>query len=407
MNTEQQVAFDLIVQGKSIFLTGIAGSGKSYLIREIAKWAHENNIRIGITSSTGASATLIGGRTLHSFLGIGLGTKDAQSLAKSVRYRNQFAYEKVKTLDILLIDEISMIDAELFDKISEYIGIIRNKTQYPFGMLQLIFSGDFCQLPPIKGQYCFESAIWQHMRLNNIILTQQMRHNDDDEFRMMLSELRFGRCTDEIYERLCELKHTVFEGDIKPTTLYCKNIDVDAMNLAEYNNLIEAGALSTIYTSEYVDSIKNKKWIETNKYPEYVSLCIGAQVILTINLDQDMGLVNGSRGIVIDLTIYGPMVRFVDGTEIVIKKFAFTSEDDGSLSIKCIPLKLAWSITIHRAQGMTIDRVLLGNLNSFTNGQGYVALSRAKNLKSIKILDVKKSSFRCSKKVIEFYENIV
>lgn len=408
MNPKQQSAFDTIVRGASVFLTGPAGTGKTVTISNVIQWGHDQSKKIGITSSTGISALLIGGRTLHSYLGIGLGTKDPEELAKSVRYKNKNAYDRVRNVDILIIDEISMIDAVLFDKVSKFMAIVRGRPKEPFGGVQIVVSGDFCQLKSVDGDsFCFASKVWKRMRLEVVQLTEIMRQSGDSEFIEMLTELRWGRCSKAILERLESLRATVFEGDIKPTTLYAKNVDVDAMNKREYDVLIGSGAESMTYKARMPSGAsKIKTWLASNKIQETLDLCIGAQVVLTYNLDPVAGFVNGSRGVVTELTAAGPRVKFVNEQEIVVEPKKFACEDDQDVFVMAIPLKLAWCITHHRSQGMTIDRLQVALADCFTWGQGYTALSRARSLESIKIINVKASSFQTHPDVIAYYAGL-
>ena len=397
-------AFD---SGDNMFITGAAGCGKTFNINQLITHIKEKELKIGITSSTAASALLIGGRTVHSYLGIGLGTKEAPKLASSLRYKNKTKYDILRDLDVLIIDEISLLDADFIDKLSDYLAIVRGKRKV-FGGLQIIFSGDFLQLSPVKSEtYAFQSKAWKLLRLNNIVLTKMMRQIDDLEFQHILEELRFGRCSDAILERLEQLKYTKFEGDIKPTLLYSRNIDVDAINSKQYQKLVDAGATKKTYTSLKSSHPNVQHWVDSNKFPERIEVCIGAQVILTANVDPSAGLFNGSRGIVTELGTLGPTVKFVDGREIVIERWMTVSEDNKRLFIECIPLRLAWCLTIHRSQGMTIDRLVVSLKDCFTYGQAYVAISRARDLASIKVVDAQKTSFKCSQEVVDFYKSIM
>jgi ATP-dependent DNA helicase PIF1 len=409
MNKEQLNAVERVKLGNNIYLSGVGGSGKSYTLTNIVNWAQSNQKQIATTASTGTAAYLIKGRTIHSYLGIGLGKKSAEELAVYVKYNRPYIVKKLRTLDILIIDEISMINDELFDKISKFLQIIRNCAK-SFGGIQVILCGDFAQLPPTERtqkKYCFLSAEWDRSSIEVITLTQMMRQQYDLVFQKMLTELRFGICSDESIKILKKLKKTKFEerdDGIIPTILYSMNVDIDKINNSKYNELIDNGAKKQLYTATFSSS--GEHWAKSIKIPERIELCVGCQVVLTWNLSQDDGLINGSRGVVIAIDKNGPTVHFANGKEILIEMTKIENEDDSNCWVSFVPLKLAYALTIHRAQGMTLDLVIIDLGESiFEYGQAYTAISRAKNLDSIKLLDFKSSSFRTHKDVIKFYEN--
>jgi len=422
MNEKQQYVFDKVRQGHNIFLTGEPGTGKSYTIHAIIEWAQKNAAKIGITGMTGVAAVLIGGVTLHSFLGIGLGQGSIDSLVIKAR-KNGKLIRKLCYLNILIIDEISMMDAELFIKIDAFLRAIRRKDK-PFGGVQLVCVGDFSQLAPCEGDYCFRASIWKDVGFEECILTEAVRHGDDIEFQEMLKRLRWGKCTDADYERLCQLCDTTFPEHIVPTRLYSLNVNVDKINNDELEKIIAKNKAAQIpsrlisYAIRFpnelsaVDRIKYAKQYHIND----IALCVGCQVVLTKNLDQEIGLVNGARGVV---TIVHPqyvMVEFLNGKveRIDYYKLALTNiweeteHDKIEMDIYSMPLKLAWAITIHRTIGMTLDAVEIDLGKSiFAYGQAYTALSRARSLRSIRLTSVNKKSFKTHPHVIEFYYNLL
>jgi ATP-dependent DNA helicase PIF1 len=194
MNAKQQSAFDAVVKGENILITGSAGTGKSFVMNKVIKWARDNDKKIGITASTGLSAYLIRGRTIHSFLGIGLGKKSPETMAQFVMHKNKPLMKRLLTLDMLLIDEISMIDTDLLENISTYLSILRSNPS-PFGGVQLVLSGDFAQLPPISRKYCFESQSFKDANVKVILLEELVRQEGDTVFKSILEELRWGICS--------------------------------------------------------------------------------------------------------------------------------------------------------------------------------------------------------------------
>lgn len=402
MNTEQESAFERAKDGNNLLITGSGGVGKSFVLKHIIKWARDQKIDIAVTASTGSAAYLIRGRTIHSFLGIGLAKKKAKELAEDVLDKKRFIVSKLRNLELLVIDEISMIDAELFEKISEFLSIIRQCSK-PFGGIQLIACGDFAQLPPTRGKYCFTSSEWERACIETIQLTQMMRQSDDYKFQKMLSELRWGLCSKESQVILKGLQKTKFDDNgIQPTILYSMNVDVDCINSAKYKELMEKGAKNMIYITQ--GSTSGLLWGNSIKIPEKVDLCVGAQVVLTWNVSQDDGLINGSRGIIMEISKAGPIVRFANGKEILIEIIKIENDEDKNCWCSFMPLRLAYALTIHKSQGMTLDLVVIDLGNSiFENGQAYTAISRARSLSCIKLLDFKASSFRTHKDVLKFY----
>lgn len=406
MNDEQKTAFDTFVSGKNIFLTGPGGSGKSFTIKHIVSWAHRNRKRIGVTATTGTAAILIGGRTVHSFLGIGLAQKPAVELVKNILQTKQLehVYKRLQSLDILIVDEISMMNDELLDKISCFLGMIRGREGTPFGGVQVVLCGDFCQLPPIDGRYCFHSNAWKDADIKTCTLNTMMRQNCDTEFRNILEDLRWGVCSKLVLNRLQSLRNTVFKHGISPTILYAKNKEVDYVNQSKYDELVANGAVEKVYENNI--STKTKTWANSLKIPETVKLCIGAQVVLTWNVDVENGLANGSRGVVTSFQKDGPVIMFANGKEQLIGKVAIKKEDDPSetVIISMYPIKYAWAGSIHSNQGQTLDAVMMDIGSSiFEYGQAYTAISRAKSLDSILIVNVKRKSFRTHPDVLAFY----
>ena len=399
MNTKQQKAFDVIQSGKNVVVTGPAGTGKSYTLKKIIDWAIIKRKNFGITASTGLSAFLIGGRTIHSFLGIGLGKKPVEEIAMSVKYSNKPVYNTLCNLDMLFIDEISMIDKDLLDYISNYLSCIR-ECDKPFGGIQVVLSGDFCQLPPVDGQFCFLSNVWKTGNFETIVLEELVRQNTDMAFQSILQEARYGICSPSTLVTLKKLQKTEFDNGIVPTRLFSKNVNVDTINLNELQKLKQSGETSIIYKTT---TKGGNSWCK--HIPTEIELCIGAQVMCTANIT-GTELVNGTRGVVLAMTPQDVTLKLVNGSITVIPFINMTCEDNKKLSVIYMPLKLAYALTIHKSQGMTLDAIELDIGGSiFEYGQAYVALSRAKTLESIKILSVKASSFKTHPLVCKFYEN--
>jgi ATP-dependent DNA helicase PIF1 len=399
LNNEQKYAVDSIKDGYSIFLTGSAGTGKSFTIKYIMEYLRNNNKNYALTAMTGTAAVLIGGQTLHSFLGLGLGKGSIKEIFNNI-IKSKKRYENILKLDTLIIDEISMLDKDLFEKISDLLCLIKSSDIY-FGNIQLILIGDFCQLAPVKGHYCFLSEIWNKMNIRIILLEKLIRQSEDLLFQNILRIVRKGKCTDNIISVLNSLKNTKFENDIIPTKLYPINVDVDKINNIEIEKLKLLGNISKMYfATSSIDMDKEK-----DKY--IIELTLNSQVIIIRNISVENSLVNGTRGIIKHLDEDYVIISDINGNMHKINYFTDTYNTNKSSYINHMPVRICYALSIHKSQGMTIDALELDlGSNIFTCGQSYTALSRAKRLNLIKIIDVDKNSFKTNTYVKEFYKNV-
>ena len=410
LNEKQRFAIEQTINGENILITGPAGTGKSYTIKFIIELLHTNKKNIGLTATTGTAAFIIGGQTIHSFMGLGITDSSLANIFINIK-KHSSIYKRLVELDVLIIDEVSMLDTLLFEKISDILCYIKSHSQNdiellnkPFGGIQIILIGDFCQLAPVNGIYCFLSKLWETANIKVILLEELVRQNDDVLFQKMLQIIRKGKCTDNILRVLNALKDTQFEEDIIPTKLYPKNINVDKINDMEVNKLKESGNKTRIYKAEgSKDNIKN-----IIKYD--VELVENSQIIVTRNIDIYEGIVNGTRGVIKHLHDNSVVIKDTEGRLYNISYFKDIIDETKKTDkyhISHMPLKVSYALSIHKSQGMTIDalEIDLGE-NIFTCGQAYTALSRAKSLKSIKIIDVSKQSFKINPYVKTFYYNV-
>jgi ATP-dependent DNA helicase PIF1 len=401
LSEEQEKVITDLFANKNILLLGSAGTGKTTIIQHISRRCINENIKIGITGTTGTAAILIHGKTLHSFLGIGLGKAGAIVLANTLLYKNEPKARMLQDLKILLIDEVSMLDAELLTKISKFLTIVR-KNEQPFGGLNIVFCGDFYQLPPVRGDFAFTSEIWDSLQLKTHILTKIYRQ-EGMVFQELLERAKIGQLTDEDMILLNNCKNTVFPDDIKPTRLFSVNTQVDRINKEAFDALPERECFyPTLYQNK-----ESKKYLMAIKFPETTALKIGAQVMVTRNSSTDPQIVNGTRGVVMKLWNENVLIKTKYGE----KKITYCEtkpENTENIFYKYMPLKLAWALTIHKAQGATLDCVELDLGSSiFEKGQAYTALSRVRSLDSLRIIDIKKESFQAHPEVLTFYKNIL
>lgn len=420
LNKQQKNALDIMKRGKNVFLTGQAGTGKSYTLKVFIKHCIERNIKYAITSTTGVSALLVGGVTLHSWAGILLGMEDKETLLERVQKK---AYIRWIRTQVLIIDEISMMSPDLLEKL-DYIGKKVRRSPKPFGGIQLIFCGDFAQLPPVKSDYCFKNTIWDLLVDTNIYLTENMRQTDP-VFQRILNEVRMGEPSQETIEILqSRIGAQIQTADgIIPTKLYSHRATVAKINRDSLMGLITEKNPIRTYTSK--DRVKKKggNLIGSRYEDQYLSrcdkifqavktleLCVGAQVMLLVNRDLKSGLANGSRGVVIGFENDLPVVRFVNGLEVPIDRNTWSMKiaENIIVSRNQIPLMLAWANTIHKSQGATLDcaQIDLG-ATIFTYGQSYTALSRCKSLDCISIVTFDPNKIACSPYVRDFYQKII
>ena len=428
LTDEQQRAFALIEQGKSIFLTGPGGTGKSFLLKTIYDVIPQRTEKhVAVTALTGCAALLIGrfAKTLHSWAGVGLARESAAVLAATVR-RSGKALRRWLGTDILIIDEVSMMTPELLEKLDAVAKLIRRNSK-PMGGLQIVFVGDFYQLPPVikeKEQeipFLFESEIWREIVQETVCLTKILRQTDP-VFHTILEEARKGALSQGSLEILKTRTNQPWQNlQIRPTLLFTRRAEVDNVN---QRNLKALKTDRKVYYAETVfapiegtkgltkDSPEIKKLVEKmdkdGPYMGELILAIGAQVMLLTNMDFDAGLVNGSRGVVTGFDSSGaPLVQFQKGAPTPVPAASWESAEWEGISRKQIPLKLAYAITIHKAQGATLDCALIDiGTSTFEYGQAYVALSRVKNLESLYVWDVEPTAFRAHPKVLAFYSHL-
>jgi ATP-dependent DNA helicase PIF1 len=428
LNAEQRAAFDAIASGQSIFITGPGGTGKSYLIQAIYNLIPERTGKhVSVTAMTGCAALLLGryAKTLHSWAGVGLGRGSPAELATAIR-RSGWTLRRWLGTDILIIDEISMLTSDFLDKLNEVAQIVR-RDKRPMGGLQIIFVGDFYQLPPVvkadedgkrEIPFVFESPVWKEVVGQTISLKQIVRQADP-EFQKVLNEARIGEVGDQSLEILRSRQGLKWQKElIRPTLLFTRRVEVDIVNDKNLKALTTERKFfvaDTVFApleslrglSKETPEIKRaiEKLDKDASYVVELILAIGAQVMLLTNMDPQQGLVNGSRGVVVGFDGMGtPLVQFRNGQPIPIPAATWESEEIEGLSRKQIPLRLAYAITIHKSQGATLDSALIDiGSNTFEYGQAYVALSRVKSLDSLYIWDVEPSAFRAHPKVKQFY----
>ncbi|KAL0099689.1 hypothetical protein PUN28_019828 [Cardiocondyla obscurior] len=403
LTEEQACVLNMVLSGKNVFFTGSAGTGKSFLLRKIIS-ALPPAVTMA-TASTGVAACHIGGITLHQFAGIGLGTGTKERCIQLASRPSAVSiWRKTKHL---VIDEISMVDSDFFDKIEEVARHVR-RTDRPFGGIQLILCGDFFQLPPVSktddtAKFCFQSEAWQKCVHFNFEL-QTVHRQKDEAFIKVLNSIRIGRVTDDIVNILKETAKQKIEGNGVLATRLCSHVkEADEINEFQLNEL---KGESKIFTALDSDNSMTSILDQQLTVPGKLILKLGAQVMLLKNINLNSGLVNGARGVVIDFKNDIPVIQLRNGSryDAKMEKWTIKTSSGAFVYRKQIPLKLAWAFSIHKSQGLTLDCVEMCLARVFNAGQSYVALSRAQSLQSLRVLEFNSQQVWANTTVLEFYK---
>ena len=394
---DQELALAILLSGRSALLTGAAGTGKTYLLNTFIAQARKRGKKVSVTATTGLAATHLGGNTIHSWSGIGvsdhLPNNFFERLSKTRR-------DVISKTDVLIIDEISMLHDFRLDMIDKVLRTVRENDQ-PFGGIQLVMSGDFFQLPPVNrpneqgGGFVVYSDAWQELRPAVLYLERQYRQNDD-RILEILTALRTGDVRRRHVEAL--LARTKIEppdGDI--TELHTVNVDVDDINiqkLAELPGEERSYQQTTTGSKIYVENLQRSVLA-----PENLAIKLGALVMAVKNSPQKL-YANGSIGTVVDfepLTEY-PVVEFRDGRRVTMVPDVWELRDGERkrASISQVPLRLAWAITVHKSQGMTLDAAKIDLRKAFVEGMGYVALSRVRDLDNLYLYGINRRALEVS-----------
>ena len=385
-----------MMSGANVFLTGAPGAGKTYVLNQFVGRAMRAGKRVAVTASTGIAASHLGGTTIHSWSGLGildqLTDEDLKRLGGSERLIKRY-----NATDVLVIDEVSMLHGRRLDMIDQAARLLRG-SDAPFGGLQVILVGDLFQLPPVNRggaavDFVYSSAAWQALDLRVCYLTEQHRQQGGDSLLAFLEAMRRGELSDDHAAAVKERLHQVPDEAMVVTRLYSHNIDVDTINQRHLDAL--PGESHTFERHTKGGKAKLEQLTKGLLAPEVLELKRGAEVMFVANNFAD-GFVNGSRGQVIDFTDQGePIVRLVNGREVTVEPHSWSLNEDGKIraEISQLPLRLAWAITIHKSQGMSLDAAEIDLSRAFTPGMGYVALSRVRGLAGLYLKGVNGMAF--------------
>lgn len=445
LSKEQKYAIQSFGHGENLFITGPGGTGKTKLIKHILE--ENNGVRkstIQVCAMTGCAAILLncGARTLHSWSGIKLAKGPREKIIAGVLHSKSAvaAWRKTK---ILIVDEVSMMSKKIFEICNEIAKRARNCT-LPFGGMQVIFTGDFFQLPPVGNygepdteQFCFESIEWFSVfKPENHVQLKTIFRQTDETYVNILSEIRIGKLSDSNKCILDQRVGTTYDPSKNNgcvlTKLFPTRVKADYVNQAQYAKIeseekilkcvcnksaflyadngapIEAHIL--VKCSELSEGEKDRQMemlIANSNCAEILKLKRGAAVMCTANIDMDSGICNGSQGIVIDFLLNDPVVMFSNGMQKVISKHQWQSDEYPILTVAQYPLCLAWALTIHKIQGATMAMAEMDLGNSiFEYGQTYVALSRIRSLDGLYLSAFNEYRIKANPKVIKFYQDL-
>ncbi len=406
----QDTALNILKTGNNVFVTGSAGTGKTYLLNKFTFYLKSRKITPTIVAPTGIAASHLQGQTIHSFFCLGIRDEIDDSY---IEYLLEKKYLKTRfsKLKVLIIDEISMVSPEIFTSIDKILKAFKNN-DLPFGGIQTILSGDFFQLPPIsKGlkdkRFAWQSSSWKELELKTCYLQEKFRQ-DDNVLINILDEIRSGEVSNKSYEILNSRHHKELEIDFTPTKLYTHNIDVDRINNDELQKINNT---SHSFTYESEGTAKNiEKIFKSSLVQEEMTLKKDA-VVMFIKNNPELGFVNGTTGVVVDFDRETnlPIVKTSYGSLIRVKLEDWAMENDSGkivAKVSQVPLKLAWAITIHKSQGMTLDSAQIDLSKTFEVGQGYVALSRIKNINSLRLMGLNDKALNVDPLILKIDDRI-
>jgi ATP-dependent exoDNAse (exonuclease V) alpha subunit len=416
----QSQALDILSAGANVFITGAPGAGKTYVLNEFIRRARAEGANVAVTASTGIAATHINGQTIHSWSGVGVSTVLTDPLLKRIRSRRS---RKIQTTDILVIDEVSMLHAWLFDMVDQVCRTLRHSPE-PFGGLQVVLSGDFFQLPPVSRSgrnndmiapppefvasreryaregkdpegFVTESLVWDELRPIVAYLSEQHRQ-DDGQLLTVLTDIREGAVTQEDHDVLAaRLGKAPNLGEVA-VHLFPINKQADNLNDMQLAQITEQPHEYLAESAGQADLVARLK--KSMLAPERLQLKTGAAVMALRN-DPDHQYVNGSigsvRGFAQENKGGWPIVAFENGNIVTMKPASWEMMDGETVlaSVKQVPLRCAWAITIHKSQGMTLDRAVMDLRRTFAPGMGYVALSRVENLDGLYLGGINEHAF--------------
>lgn len=429
---EQMVGMDLFSKEKNVFLTGPGGTGKSLLIQKMKEYAKNMNKSCSVCALTGCAAVLLDCKatTVHAWSGIGTMNGLDEDVIRRVT-KKQTIKENWK-VDVLIVDEVSMMSKRMFELLNK-IGQLIRKNKKPFGGIQVVFVGDFYQLPPIeKDGFCFESDQWfyvfpknQHVELKTffrqvdpvyIDILMKVRKGSLDKASIAILEKYVARDREQPITKIVPtrkhadfINQSMFDKITDPTNtfdaLIHKTVTIhlnDGKDLDPYV-IQRSNALSEQEKDREIDTL-----LKNHNMASRIDLKVGAQVMCTRNINIDANIINGSQGVVVEFLKNRPVVLFSNGRRMIMERVVVQSESFPTLAIEQYPLSWAWAMTIHKIQGCSLTHAQIDIGSSiFEYGQTYVALSRVRTMDGLYLMNFQPNRIKSNPKVIAFYESLV
>lgn len=399
---DQEQAMEILKMGYNVYLTGQPGSGKTFLLNKYINFLKNNDVKVGVTASTGIAATHLNGITIHSWSGIGLKDKLTQENIQEI-LKKKWLHKRIRNTKVLIIDEISMLKADQLDLIDEVVKSFKGNHFQPFGGMQVVLSGDFFQLPPVskgeEAEFVTHSPTWKQMDLKTCYLTEQWRQRDS-KYLKILNDIRSASVNSQTKKILKSRYQAKIKGNLKPINLYTHNVDVDQENRKKLDKIDAKPYRFAMRTEGVGPLIKMLK--QGCLAPQQLVLKKGAPVMFVKN-DFNKGYVNGTLGKVADFNGNKPLIKTKDNKKIPVDKKSWDVEQDGEVKaeISQYPLRLAWAITVHKSQGMSLDAAKINLARCFEPGMGYVALSRVSSLAGIKLLGFNEMALKVNQEVLK------
>jgi ATP-dependent DNA helicase PIF1 len=400
---DQELALEIMLNGENVLLTGPAGSGKTFVLNEFIRLSKREGKKVAVTATTGLAATHLGGTTIHAWSGIGiwdvLPRHYTDNLSKTRR-------DLIEQADILIIDEISMLHDFRLDLVDEVLKEVRD-VEAPFGGIQLILCGDFFQLPPVNrrdsqqtGSFVVNSAAWRDLDPIICYLDEQHRQ-DDDVFLDILNAMRAGDVRRRHAEALLARQNAVLKDQVV-TELHTTNVDVDRINQTALDKL---GAETHEYYQEMTGSANYRESLQRSCLALETLVLKKGALVMCIKNNPERKYANGTLGTVVSFeegTDY-PVIELHGGRHITIipETWELRDGDKKRAGLTQIPLRLAWAITVHKSQGMTLDAARIDLRRAFVEGMGYVALSRVRRLDALSLAGINQMALRVSPEALE------
>lgn len=433
LSEDQQLIYDNVMEGCNVFATGPGGCGKSFVLKHIISVLKQKKKKIAVCALTGCAAVLLEckAQTLHSWAGIGTGRGNAEQLASNINL-NFYKRKNWLYTDVLIVDEVSMLSKSMFETL-DIIGKHIRKNALPFGGIQLLFVGDFFQLPPVSSnndadtsKFCFESPLWEKTFEVEVILDTMFRQSDS-EYIKVLHEIRKGGVSKQSMKLLTQRVQKPPKEIAPPIRLFARKYQTDQYNKKNME-VLKGETFTFKYTMEYSPTqaikekikrtptakeidIEVKQIVQNNSFVPVLDLKIGCRVMCLVNIRTDTDhnrsdilVCNGSTGNVVDIVDSNLKVNFDNGYVHTFEPHVYRSDKILGLHVEQFPLCQAYAITIHKCQGATLDSAYidLGD-NVFAEGQSYVALSRVRNLDGLFLSEINPHRIKANKKVVEYY----